>query len=80
MSRNEKIQKLSNAIKECRGLYRFQITAGEKEIKWVRPPKPNAIPRVVLWLERLNLPVNETLDRIQGFASYNEFDAWMKTL
>lgn len=76
--RNEKISKLANAVRELRGLYRpgSQFT----KHKWVRTPKPDCLARVAVWLERLNLPVDETLHQIRSFKSYKEFNAWIRTL
>jgi hypothetical protein len=74
MTRNEKIRKLSNAVKDYLGLYRE--TTGE----WMYPPKSSAILRVKVWLERLKIPVESGLERIHNLRNIKEFHAWLKTL
>jgi len=77
MSRNEKIRKLANAVKDFRGMCHG---TPEKHGKWVRPPQPTQMARVVVWLERLNLPVQETLHLIRSMKTWQEFNDWTKTL
>lgn len=74
MNRNAKIQKLANAIKGYRG--RYCLETG----KWMEFPKPAEGKRVVDWLIRLKLDVEESIKLIQGFKDYTEFNAWLKTL
>ena len=74
MNRNEKIAKLCNAIWEYRGRMNSEMT------HWKQPPRPSALQRVVNWCERLNLPVFETIQKIESFKRAEEFNAWLKTL
>jgi hypothetical protein len=74
LSRNAKIQKLSNAIREYRG------RLNEYDNKWVERPKPTAGKRVVDWLVKLGLPVEESIKKIQGFRLVSEMNDWLKSL
>lgn len=74
MTRTEKIRKLGNAIKDYRGLYRE--TTGE----WIYPPKYEAMSRIVVWLERLKLPVQNSLDTINNFKSIKDYKNWVQSL
>lgn len=74
MTRSEKIQKLGNAIREYRGLY--VSTSGQ----WIHPPKREAATRIVVWLERLRLPVEQSLNEIDNFHSLPEYQNWIKNL
>lgn len=73
MTRAEKIKKLANAVREYHGAKlgdKFQIA-----------PRPDRISRVVAWLERLGINNDrETLETIKGFKTYDEFNAWLRTL
>lgn len=79
MTRNEKIRKLANAVKDFRGLYLPPMRRHDKP-QCIRPKQDGAMSRVCLWLERLNLPVDETLHQIRSFKSYQEFNEWLRTL
>jgi len=79
MTRAEKIRKLGNAVREYRGLCRTVPVPGQKT-DWVRPPNPSALPRVELWLERLNLPVMESVHQIRSMKSWQEFNDWIRNL
>lgn len=79
MTRNEKISKLANAVRDLRGLYRPASGTCVKAV-WVYTPKLGEIGRVKLWLARLKLPVEETLHQIRSFKSYQEFNEWVRTL
>ena len=74
MTRTQKIQKLANAVKEYRGSYN-QTTR-----KWLRPPNPEAAHRAAAWLQRLNLPVGPTMERINDFTHVTQFHAWIQSL
>lgn len=71
MTRQQKIAKLGNAIKDYRGAY--VPTSG----KWVRAPDHRALDRVKCWLQRLQLNVTDSLKQIDEFHSFGEYDKWM---
>ncbi len=74
MTRPQKIQKLANVVKEYRG------SCDERTGKWMRPPRPHAAQRILVWLERLKLPPEPTMERINGFAHVSEFRAWIQSV
>lgn len=74
MTRIEKKKKLANAIKDWRGSW-DNVTG-----KWVRPPQHKESARVILCLQRLNLDVVAELNRIEKFATHDEFHAWLATI
>ena len=73
MSRNEKISKLTSAIKEYRGSY------DSKTKKWIKPPSQKARARVERWLVELTGSIDD-LHKIDAFANFEEFHRWIKTL
>lgn len=77
MNRAQKIHKLSNAIREFRGLGKSQ---DGKITEWTFPPRPSALPRVKAWLLRLRLDVPESLEKIASFKTIVEFRAWIEKL
>lgn len=73
MTRNDRLHKLGNAIREYRG-------AKGVHGKWIRPPNPGAQARVERWLAELGLDVTTHMAAIDGFKTREEFDAWMRSL
>ena len=75
MSRNEKINKLGNAIREYRGTYN-PVT-----LKWKRQPKPHLADRLLRWLERLGVdePIVALAD-IQEFKDFDQMRDWLSKL
>jgi len=74
MSRAEKLSKLRNAIRSYRGLK--STTSG----KWQRPPNPGAKLAIKKWLVALEMPVEETLNKIDSFKLVSEFNSWISSL
>lgn len=74
MTRSERIQKLTNAVKEYRG--RYDLKSG----KWIYPPNPAARTRCIRWLESLRLDVPSNMEAIEGFKLIQDFDQWLKSL
>ena len=74
MTRNQKLQKLSNAI--C--AYKGTFDASSK--KWITAPKKTKLTQVKTWAERLKLDVNEVVARVEGFTTFDSMRKWMKTL
>ena len=81
MTRTEKINKLSNAIKDYRGVFEAQTG------KWIRPPqvhKRSAITKWLLALRRSTLSEKSAREQvcadakaIDGFRTYEEFNHWI---
>lgn len=78
MTRTEKVKKLANAIREYRGA--SSTPADADNVLWKYPPKPSAVTRVKAWLERLKLDIADSMKRIDGFKSFGEFEAWLRTI
>lgn len=74
MTRNEKLKKLANAIKDFRGAY------DASENKWVRPPQPHKGQAVLNWLQKLRVDVKTEWRKIISFKTRAEFDAWIKAI
>jgi hypothetical protein len=74
MSRNQKISKLGHAIRDYRG--RYHADSG----KWIEAPQPRAMDRIIVWLDRLNLPLQESIAAIDGFKSFPAYRAWLQKL
>ena len=72
MSKNEKLHKLANAIREYRG------ARNAAHGKWIRPPKPVARRRVERWLGELGLDVAGSMVRIDAFETAGEFQDWVR--
>lgn len=78
MNRNEKIRKLASAVKDYRG--RYLDPTANRPGKWLVQPQPSALPRLKKAINRLGLPVAETVSRIEAFKSYAEFNNWIREL
>jgi len=75
MTRNERLNKLGNAIKRFRGLYDTTTQ------KWKQAPDKNEIPNVVKWLVSLNLNNPKgLLKEICEFKTVAEFQKFMKQI
>lgn len=74
MSRAEKVSKLRNAIRSYRGL------KNTGNGKWIQPPNPGAKLAVKKWLAALDLPVEETIEKIDSFKLVSEFNTWISSL
>jgi len=72
MTRAKKIMKLGNAIRNFRGA----VCNGS----WIRSPQPHRARDVVRWLAALGFPPKPELERICGFKTRDEMDAWLKEL
>jgi len=71
MTRAAKIQKLGNAIRRYRGLKRGD--------QWINAPQPHAEADVLRLCASLGLPA-ETIHKINAFASFAEFRAFLNKL
>lgn len=78
MTRTAKITKLANAIREYRGI--TQTPHGAEHPIWKRGPKQVKQSDIARWLKRLNLGVAESFKAIDGFKSFDEFRAWLKSI
>ena len=76
MSRAEKVRKLANAVREYRG----STSSTAEDAVWRIPPKPSASPRVRVWLDRLKLDAADCMLKIREFKTYDEFNAWLRTI
>jgi hypothetical protein len=75
MTRNQKLTKLGNAIREYRGVYSAHTG------KWRRPPKPEKVEGILKWLERLGIPEPiPLLSDIQEFKDFDEMRDWLRRL
>ena len=74
MSRDERINKLANAVREYRGVTDARTGA------WVQTPKPKAELRVARWLEELGIDADEGISMIRSFKTFTEFRSWLKSL
>lgn len=74
MTRNIKIKKLANAIRDYRGAYNATT------LVWRVRPIPAAKVRVEKWLGELGLNVAATMPAIDGFKTKEEFNAWLVKL
>lgn len=75
MSRYDKLKKLGNAIREYRGSYHARSG------KWIQPPRPEAVARVLRWLAELKIeePI-VALAEIQQFKTFDEMRAWLRNI
>lgn len=71
MSRNLKLGKLSNAVRDWRGKYDAQRE------RWIKPPQPQAVQRVARWMVELGMDARATLQKVAAFKTYQEFNAWL---
>lgn len=74
MTRNEKLRKLGNAVREYRGAY---IPDSKK---WVTPPKRQALERVKRWLAELKLDVEANVRFIDECQRWDDFRAWISKI
>lgn len=74
MTRNEKLRKLGNAVREYRGAY--EARSG----KWVYAPKRDASDRVRHWLSELNFDVGKGLKFIDECKTLDQFRTWVSAL
>ena len=73
MSRQEKLHKLANAVRDFRG--------ASVNGKYIRTPKPKAVFRVVAWLDRLGNSAEKVKDKLALIASFkavDDFEAWIR--
>jgi len=82
MTRNQKLNKLGNAIRNYIGAYaRHHNSTKDNEKKhWLCSRKPDQEHKVITWLIKCNLHPVDDLRRIKNFKSWNDLNAWMKTL
>lgn len=79
MTRLDKLKKLSNAVREYRGVTYSPV--GSKKVEWTHPPRKAELPRVRSWLGRLGVvDVDAAVEKIDGFKSYDEYYDWVKGL
>lgn len=71
MSRNDKLHKLGNAVREWRGRY------DARKKRWLVPPKESARERVIRWLTDLGLDVLPSLAFLAKVKTEREFNAWI---
>lgn len=77
LSRNERLAKLGNAIREWRGVTQ-QTPRG---VKWKRAPKRQKVERILVWLASLGVPEPIlALDDIASFKTFDEMQAWLRKL
>lgn len=74
MTRNAKIAKLANAIRDYRGAY------NPTTMVWRVRPIPTAKGRVEKWLGELGLDVATTMPIIDGFETKGQFREWLAKL
>jgi hypothetical protein len=74
MNRDERLGKLSRAVRDWRGVTHPSSGA------WLVRPLPRAVVRVRRWLEELGLNVDESVAKIEAMKSYPEFHAWIRSL
>lgn len=75
MTRLLKIQKLTRAVKDYRGIS-SPLVAGQK-VEWRHAPKKAEVARVKSWLVRLGVPVEETVEKIDKMKTWDEFYKWV---
>lgn len=80
MTRTERIHKLANAIREYRGRTSTPAGTPPDEVRWVTPPKPMLRQRVVDCLKRLNLDVTASMEAIDAFPTFKEFEAFLNRI
>lgn len=75
MNRSDKIQKLSHAVRDWRGVFSLKTKT------WRLPPKKRAEARVRHWLAELNRPDPDAdVSEIAGFQHFDQFNAWLAKL
>jgi hypothetical protein len=75
VTRNERINKLGNAIKRYRG--RCIMRDGEIQ-KWVTAPQSKSAKDVRRWAAILKLDPDATIRTVDGFKSFDEMRAWIR--
>lgn len=82
MTKNEKINKLGNAIRRYRGIGRPTKVAGEVVMQWTQTPKPKEWDSVLEWANQLIPSCSGHFLKIQvdNFKSVQEFNKWMASL
>lgn len=75
MTRNNKLAKLANAVREWRGVFNTRSKT------WKLPPNEKAVFRVARWLKELKRPdVDGDIAIIGDFKSYEQFNKWISAL
>ena len=74
MTRNQRIAKLANAIREYRGRW------NPKTKKWVQPPNPSKKSNIVRWACELGLHAPMVILNADNFATMDEFNRWIKDI
>lgn len=73
MTRQEKIRKLTNAIRRYRGKHNGR-TVG---FRWIVPPQPHEVAKVIRWVKELDLPIASSMEAIENFKTFDEFNKWL---
>lgn len=74
MSKNEKLRKLGNAVREYRGSYHPKTKA------WIHAPKRHSLERVRKWLSELNVDVVSGVAFIDRCETWIQFREWIADL
>ena len=75
MSRNEKIAKLTSAIREWRGIW------NPNRGVWAQPPKEKAVFKVDRWLKELGRPDPDgDILAIGEFKTTEDMNTWIRNL
>ena len=74
MTRNQRIAKLANAIREYRGRW------NPKTKKWVQPPNPAKKANMVRWASTIGLHTLMVVHNADNFATMDEFDRWIRDI
>jgi len=83
MSRAEKIQKLSNAVKSYRGIATPIVGPNKVLVRWTIEPQPDKQKVIVGWLldlGRTHEQIEADAKAIDGFTTLKEFNAWINSL
>ena len=83
MTKEEKLKKLANAIKDYKGSKNWSPNSPFPfdETPWNRAPQPLAIGRVLNGLARLKVKnVEEAVNRIEKFTSIEELHNFLRSL
>lgn len=75
MTRIQKLNKLSNAIRRYKGLFRW-VTKDDQQTKhWIHAPQPKAAVDIVKWSDALGLgdDILIKVDSVQTTAEYEKF-------
>jgi hypothetical protein len=70
MSKNEKICKLFNAVKQWRGV------KNGKTGKWIKMPVTKAKARVERWMGELRIPLSK-IEELASMKTYGDFKVWL---